>query len=132
MAHDRIANIVSTQPSPHLVSRRGYRRIIPNDESQWERQELTLQALRLAKKVLRGKEQTIFIRKLVDPLLDQPRITFAKLAKEMGCSTAQAHKLLHRAKDKIAREWELEQAREQKRLKNIIAKYLKSIGQNRR
>jgi hypothetical protein len=93
-----------------LVSRRGYRRVVPeallrdNMERDYQIDELK----RLAELALRGRNRSIFIRNVVEPLEGLPGVTYRELADQYGISITKIHRIIGDCHMRIAQALECE------------------------
>jgi hypothetical protein len=85
-----------------LVSRRGHRRVFPEDK-QWL-DENNIQALRLtAARVLHGRNATVFEKHVTNPLIGLPKSSVGELAAQFGVTEKKIYKILERCKDRVKR-----------------------------
>jgi hypothetical protein len=90
-------------PADGIVSRRGYRRIIPDSGPgaawlEWRIEELA----RVAKEVLRGRNATVFEGRVLNPLMGRPKRSVEDLAEQLGRPTKRIYKILDECRDQIA------------------------------
>jgi hypothetical protein len=86
-----------------LVSRLGYRRILPNsgpDMALFEQR--AEEVARLAKQVLHGRNATVFEGRVLDPLMGRSKRSVEELAAQFGVTSAKIHKITEKAKERVA------------------------------
>jgi hypothetical protein len=89
-----------------LVSRIGYRRIIPEHllETVWDRETWADRAAELADvagKVLHGRNATIFEGRVLDPLRGRPKRSVDDLAAQFGITTKRVYNIEERCSDRV-------------------------------
>jgi hypothetical protein len=86
-----------------LISRRGYIRIIREDIGVIERDIMLSELKALAKKLLTGRNATLFERRVIGPLEDPhtPRPSIGDLAIEFGISEQRVYKIITKCWKKI-------------------------------
>jgi hypothetical protein len=89
-----------------LVSRRGYRKIIPEHllETVWDREkwaDRTAELADVAGKVLRGRNATIFEGRVLDPLKGRSKRSVEELAKQFGISTKRVYNIVERCSHRV-------------------------------
>ena len=89
-------------PADGMVSRRGYRRIIPDSGPdaawlEWRIEELA----RVAKEVLRGRNATVFEGRVLDPLMGRPKRSIDDLAEQLGRPAKRIYKILDECRHRI-------------------------------
>jgi hypothetical protein len=90
-------------PADGIVSRRGYRRIIPDSGPGREWFEDRAEDLaNIAKEVLRGRNATVFEGRVLNPLMGRPKRSIEELAEQFGRPTKRIYKILDECRDQIA------------------------------
>jgi len=86
-----------------MVSRRGYRRIIPESGPGREWFEDRAEDLAAAaKEALRGRNATVFDGRVLNPLMGRPKRSIEDLAEQFGTPTKRIYKILDECRDQIA------------------------------
>lgn len=85
-----------------VVSREGYRRIVPDSGLEvgwleWRTETLAM----VAKEVLRGRSATVFEARVLNPLMGLPKRSAEDLARQFGCTLARIYKIVDDAKEKL-------------------------------
>jgi hypothetical protein len=86
-----------------LVSRGGFRRIIP-EETDWDREKWAERAAELADaagKILHGRNATIFEGRVLDPLRGRPKRSVDDLAAQFGIAPKRVYKIVERCSDRV-------------------------------
>ena len=90
-----------------LVSRRGYRRIIPGitqQEREWL-EEHTSKLREIAKRVLHGRNGTIFQKCVINPLLGERKSSVEEMAAQFNIKPKRVYNIIDKCKDKVLREY---------------------------
>src|SRR5262245_50906700 len=98
-----------------LISRGGYVRVIREDISVPERDVMISELKALAKKLLTGRNATIFERRVIGPLEDPytPKSSIEDLANQFGISEQRVYKIISKCWKKIGRAHRAAQAKEE-------------------
>src|SRR5262245_45882921 len=88
-----------------LVSRRGYKRIVPDADSWMEEQgaDVAQELIEVAGKILHGRNATVFEGRVLAPLQGKPRRSVDDLAKQFNVRAARIYKIVDDCKRKIER-----------------------------
>jgi hypothetical protein len=85
-----------------LVSKRGYRRIAP-DEKRWLNDNNIDELREIAARVLHGRNATVFEKHVTNPLIGLPKSSVRELAAQFGVTEKRIYKILDSCKQRIIR-----------------------------